>query len=375
MHLCFTPQQVINCADDSGRLNNDTLKFHHPAMERHHVIIFTDPGEEIDDEIALWAADQLFSSLAYKLKSCVCQGRQYSLHVVVVDGKMSAGERLSRCKAVLGEPRSIKYWTPEKFDPNLMAGSSVLIIGPMELGENSEKIISDERPPDLVVLAGTKHCSVNWGQNELAQKNCEKLLSVAKQSYIIQSHRLSQETMTTEFVKKLPKKLNSHVAALTWRFLLGRASGPAEFVAHLLSPTLAGLKDRPASNFVAIQSVYEFVYSDKKLDDIEISDKAWQLSKEYYENDLEGFTDYVLKASKEVIKKEYAQATEALLRLGWYTDKVLLSTDPQLSDEVLLKDRPLEFMRFKEKVFSEIGSPLPCYDHTAFREFMRYVVS
>jgi hypothetical protein len=121
--------------------------------------------------------------------------------------------------------------------------------------------------------------------------------------------------------------------------------------------------------------VYEFVYSDKKLTDIEISDKAWQLSKDYYENNLEGFSFYVLKSPKEEIKKEYARAIEALLRLGWYTDKVLLSNDPQLSDEVLLKSRPQEFIRFREKVFTDIGSPLPCYDHTAFEEFMKYVVS
>ena len=345
-----------------------------PLIDTHNIIIFTDPGEEIDDEIALWAADKLFSSLSYKLKSCLCHGRHYKVHVVVVDGKMSGSERMTRCKSVLGEPRCMKYWTPDQFDADLMGGSSVLIIGPLELGQNSERIISEECPPDLVVLAGTMHCSVNWGQTEVAQKNCEKLLSVAKQSYVIQSHRLSQEKMTPAFVKKLPKRLNSHVAALTFRFLLGRASGPAEFVAHLLSPTLAGLKDRPASNFEAIQTVYEFVYDDKKLNDIEISDKAWQLSKEYYENDLEGFTDYVLKASKETIKKEYAKAIEALVRLGWYTDKVLLSTDPELSDEFLVKNRPTEFIRFKEKVFSEIGSPLPCYDYMAFVEFMKYVV-
>ena len=343
-------------------------------MDTHNIVIFTDPGEEIDDEVALWGADKLFSSLTYKLRSCVCQWRHYNVHVVVVDGKIAAGERLARCKAVLGEPQCLKYWTPKEFDPDLMAGASVLIIGPLELGGDSERIISEECAPELVVLAGTMHCSVNWGQTEVAQNNCEKLLSVAKQSYVIQSHRLSEQKMNGAFVKKLPKKLYSHVGCLTYRFLLGRASGPAEFVAHLLSPTLAGLKDRPASNFVAIQTVYEHVYSGQKLSEIEITDKAREISKEYFEKDLEGFTDYVLKASKEEIKKEYAQAIQALLKLGWYTDKVLLSTDPLLSDEVLLKNRPLEFVKFKEKVFSEIGSPLPCYDYTAFREFMKYVV-
>ena len=326
-----------------------------------HLVIFTDPGEEIDDEIALWKLDSLASSSSLK----------YIIHVVVVGGTLEPLHRMQRCKAILGPPTCLKYSTPDEFDGTLMKDASVLIIGPLELSDNSERIISEEFPPKLVVLAGTVNSSVNWGKTISAQENCRKLLSLSHKSVVIESETLSLQKMTPEFLAKLPESLLPRVAALTWRFLLGRAKGPAKYVAHLASPALAASKHRPASNYVALQTVYQAVESEL-LADIAISDKARVLAVTYSKSCLEAFEDYCdeVGVDREVVLLEYSQVMQALLKLGWYVDDLLLSDTAALQDEVLLGGGCERFDRFQDGVFRRIGAPLPCYDHTALCNFL-----
>ena len=338
------------------------------------VIIFSDPGEEIDDELAIWKADQIFGSYISRLKSYLYCSEQFHLHVVVVSGSITAENRRKRCRDLIGVPKAITYWTPETFEADLMLLAFVLVIGPLELGEYAERIISSSFPPELVFLAGSVEGSVNYGRNENAQNNCKKLLSIAKQTVVLESGTLSEQKMTPLLLSQFPETLLVHIAALTWRFLLGRASAPARHVAHLASPSLARAKHRPASNYVAIEAVYREVKF-SELAHLEISDKANELVFEYAAV-LDGLEEYCEEVGvpHNAVLREYAELMEALLQLGWYTDRVMFSTDSELSDKVLLTNPSQAFLEFQGNIFNNIGSPLPCYDYNALQEFVDYII-
>ena len=331
----------------------------------HQMVIFTDPGEEIDDEIALWKLDSLAFSNAAMSK--------YIINVVAVGGNMEPSRRIARCKDILGSFKFLKFFTPDDFDSSLMKDSVVLIIGPLELSDNSEKIISQEFPPKLVVLAGSATSSVNWGKTPAAQQNCKNLLDLAQNSVIIDSATLSLQKMTPEFLSQLPNTMLPRVAALTWRFLLGRARGHARYVAHLISPSLAAVKKRPASNYVAVESVC----NQGVLKDITVSDQAKELAEKYAFECLEGFVEYceTVNVGSDLVLTEYSQVMEALLKLGWYECNFSLSDDRTLQDEVLLSGCCEKFNKFQKDVFKEVGSPLPCYDHTALCTFLELVLN
>lgn len=328
------------------------------------IVVFTDPGEEIDDELALYRLDEVISGLQTDGSDL------QQANVVVVGGKVDATQRIERCRDILKDQKYLKFWTPETFLPELLDGACVLIIGPLQLGNEAQRILSASYKPKIVMLAGSKGNSVNWGSSKETQDNCAKLLESATTPLILEASEISKQKMTPDVLNMFPKHLHKYVALLTWRFLLGRAKAPAQYVAHLASPSLASTKARPASNYVAVEKVYEHKYS-KKVADITGNADAMKLAEDYA-NSLADFdmSCYRVNVDRTVVVTEYANLISALMELGWYTDKVLYSDDETLSDQYLLNNTIPEFEEFCETIFSEIGSPLPCYDLTALNKFL-----
>ena len=357
------------------------------------LILITDVGEEIDDELALFAISQWLSQFWNRLL--------YRVSVVFVNGRLPSFQRKARFHQVLQTDGSSfehlltsteleEQWSSEEVC-ELFDNAYVLQIAPCEFkfffsqakreggrkgqGDSEEELVPIK--PRMCILAGTYKQSLNYsGSGAECELNCEHLLRSANHGgVILDSFELSRSKISDYYPAKslllLPTSLREAIGQLTYRFLVGRAFGNARHVAHLASDTIARAKRRKASNKEALRIVYYAMIQGKDIDkdSLPVSERAWQKARTYVSR-LSNFDTYCcneLGVDPKVVEAEFAQIFQAVDDMGLQADlqenEVLSSHDLILSDDSLRQNSPQAYQRFYSRYFLRHSSPFPgaCY--------------
>lgn len=355
---------------------------------RSRLILITDVGEEIDDELALFSISQWLSSRLWNRLL-------FQVSIIFVNGRIPSSQRKARFHEVLQTDGSSfehlltsteleEEWTSEEVC-KLFENAYVLQIAPCEFqwlfsqtgGGGAEEFVPIR--PRMSILAGSYKQSLNYnGSGVECELVCEHLLRSARKCVILDSVELSKSKISDycprEDLLLLPAPLREAIAMLTYRFLVGRAFGDARHVAHLASDTIARIKGRKASNKEAMRQVYLMMTGkDIHKDALPVGESAWRKAN-IYVSGLSDFDNYCHNElgfdSKDVIISEYAQLFQAVEDCGFQADlpnEVLSSHDPILSDDSLRRNRPMGYERFYTTYFLKRSSPLPAYDVTAWK--------
>ena len=328
-----------------------------PRTTVDKLILIFDPSEEIDDELAI--------------DECYKYAEIYRVYIILVDGKVSGEDRLERVKQICGLNDKCTYYTSNRLKQKsqqeveeLFYNSSVLQAAPLELPDLRTYKLKIKH----ITFVGTWGNCVNSGiEGSPARINAEYLRTCSKNFQEIESGHLTEYTITLDIIHGLSDNMIEAIACLLYRFLCGRAiDKPAEYVAHLLSPTLAEVKKRKASNFNAIQIVYKTM-NEEVIPGPVAKNKAIEFA-----DRLKGFEEYCKEKEVEVnrVLNEYAVAFQMLLNLEFRNEDncLISSSDKSLKDDEIKNGE--HFHQILNYV-RENGCPLPPYDLIGFQKFIQ----
>ena len=226
------------------------------VLKEYDMIVFTDPGEEVDDETAMWWLNRYHPNM--------------KVAYVCVNGKLTSQQRVWRVKSLI--PSLNDVYTLEEFDFKRCSyekNMCILQIGPVEIQYlDIIKKIVEKAAPYNYVLQGKMGATVN--SNGAGQECAEYLYK----------HAIYQEIVDAPYPKYTYKNslyfdvdLHEEIMRIGFKNTVGRA--PAlPFTVHLVG--------RNGANYETAKSIYEGV-TKKKFHDIVVTNEKMSIAKMYIE--------------------------------------------------------------------------------------------
>ena len=231
------------------------------SLKSYNTILFTDPGEEIDDECAI----------KYAIINNI------NVAIVCVSGKKSSIERVKRMKTLINDITDI--YTFEEFDfiPKPNVNMKIIQIGP--LGPDcldKVKYISMKSSPYEYTLQGKLGATVNSkGNNKVC---AEYFYNNSVNPQIVDA---PYPKFTYNNSAYFGEVLQNEIIKLGFKNTLGRAPALV-FTAHLIGPN--------GANYESVKSLYKSI-TNEDIEDIDVSDKSLENAADYlcridYNNDF-----------------------------------------------------------------------------------------
>lgn len=315
------------------------------------IIVITDVGEEIDDEVTLWYLDKVFANR-----------KDVTIDVLFVNGHMQSSTRLKRAKDLkLNEKEKLRYYQFLEYYYTFNKNERIIIvqIGPVEFIDNNKaKIEEFTKNPFEYILLGDVGTTLNSQNN--AKATAEKFIEKSKKHYIVNS-KINGELKVPSFIhdkiQMFPDVLKEEIYKLGFKNTVGRAP-KIPFTRHL--------SGKGGANYEAVNEIYNIVNNNNNdistLDvpkEFEISANEYMDMNQYPSpSQQETAKDFARKNNQEINNQasDLAKMTYALKHLGFqpdhkiiYSDAIIDKTtkniDPQYTDSFykyknLLKEHP-----------------------------------
>ena len=224
------------------------------TMKEYDMIVITDPGEEIDDETAMWWLKRYHPNM--------------KVAYVCVNGKLTAQERVSRVKSLI--PNLNDVYTIEGFAFKRCSyerNMCILQIGPVHIKYfDIIKKIATMAAPYNYVLQGKMGATVN--SKGTGQECAEYLYKYASYQEIVDA---PYPKYTYKNSLYFDVDLHEEIMRIGFKNTVGRA--PAlPFTVHLVG--------RNGANYETAKSIYEGI-TKKRFDNIVVTNKKMSIANMY----------------------------------------------------------------------------------------------
>ena len=223
-------------------------------MEDYNTILFTDPGEEIDDECAI-----KYLTMNNIKAAIVCVG-----------GKISSIKRKQRIQILIKDIKHVYTFEEFDFERTQWLTMKIIQIGPLdETCLDKVKYISAKSSPYEYTLQGKLGSTVNSKENN--QSCAEYFYNNSIHSQIIDA---PYPKFTYNNSVYFGSKLQNEIIKLGFKNTLGRAPSLV-FTVHLIGPN--------GANYESVKSLYKSI-TNKDIQDINVSRQALENAADYLYN-------------------------------------------------------------------------------------------
>lgn len=283
------------------------------------IIVITDVGEEIDDEVTLWYLDKVFANR-----------EDVTIDVLFVNGHMQSSKRLKRAKDLkLNEAEKLRYYQFLEYDYTFNKNERIIIvqIGPVEFSDNNKAKIEElTTNPFKYILLGDVGATLNSQKN--AKATAEKFIEKSKQHYIVNS-KINGELKVPSFrhdkIQMFPDVLKEEIYKLGFKNTVGRAP-KIPFTRHL--------SGKGGANYEAVNAIYKIVNNNTNISTLDVPTEFITSANEYmnmnqYPSQQKTAEDFARKNNQEIDNQasDLAKMTYALKHLGFQPDHTIIYSD------------------------------------------------
>ena len=331
-------------------------------VNRTKIIVITDVGEEIDDEVTLWYLDKMFANRS-----------DVKVHVLFVDGKMNSSERMNRATSLnLNEAKKLEYFEFLKYpyNPENYKRTIILQIGPVDFTDNNnkEKLRTLTLKPYEYILLGDVGKTLN--SQDKAKGTAEYFIENSKKHYIVHSKidgELKVPSFRHDAIQMFPNDLKEEIYKIGFKNTVGRAP-KIPFTRHL--------SGQGGANYQAVKAIYEKVNNGQKIDELEVPDSPdfkgsaneYMNMDKYTDTDKTIAKDFATNNSQDVGKQasDLAKMTFALFKLGFQPDNLIIYSDKIIEDKRILPKYVDSFNKYKNVLTDHPTIEMtPAYDLVA----------
>lgn len=328
-------------------------------MGSTNIIVITDVGEEIDDEVTLWYLDKVFANRT-----------DVTIDVLFVNGHMQSAERLNRASNLdLNTNKKLNYFKFLEYNPQNNNKRIIIVqIGPVDFTKDNISTLKALRNnPYEYILLGDVDATLNSQSN--AKVTAECFINNSTQHYIVNSKingKLKVPSFRHDKIQMFPDVLKEEIYKLGFKNTVGRAP-KIPFTRHL--------SGKGGANYEAVNAIYKIVNNNTDISTLNVPHEFTISAKEYmnmnqYPDQKDTATKFATQNNQEIANQasDLAKMTYALKNLGFQPDHTIIYSDDIINKQTKTINSKYtdSFNKYKELLTKHPSIEMtPAYDLVA----------